>query len=200
MPHEVTGPVRENPVFNTGRQSTDPQPADDPGSGLKVGAPALNAAEDPSLQAALRRQGASAGRAREEIARRQARLETGRGRFLEDQAISEERGLESVSAGFESRGLFRSSIADRDRGRLSGDIARTTSRFEEDFQLDLDALARQRSRIGTGGATSEQTSAALRRLAQRQTRLGFVPRLFEEGRFGDFIQTPQAPSAPQFFS
>lgn len=220
MPDPVfTGPVLDNPVFSgdgsdiDSRRAAATQPG--PGEGLKLGVP-LNAAEDPSLQAALRRQGASASRARAEIARRQARLETGRDRAFEDfdtrlsrgnedAGRSLELGLEQVDTAFEDRGLFRSGRRLRDRGRLGDEIERTRSRleadvlrsrtrFQEDFDLDLEELARQRARIGSGGGRNRAAllEAARRRAISGQTNAGFVPTLFDEGRFSEFFPEPAA--------
>ncbi len=185
MPEHFTGPIRDNPVFGAPESGEDrrfdrlrPSPtAPDPGvgAGLKVGRPSLGGAEDPSLQASLRRQGASAARAREEIARRQVRLETNR-----------ERNLEQINEGAESRGLFRSSGADTNRSRL-----------QSDFDLDLEELARQRARIGSGGASLAQLTAAAKRQSNLQTDLGFVPDgLFRPDRFREFIPAPSLTNPP----
>ncbi len=128
------------------------------GGNIRLGSP-LNPSEDPSLIALQRRQGASAGRARAEIQKRQDALNLGRDRYFEDRAIQEERGMERVNEGFESRGLFRSSAADLSRGRLAGDVQRQRDRFQQDFDLNMADLEERRSRIGAGHA--EQYAKAL---------------------------------------
>jgi hypothetical protein len=147
----------------------------------------FNPAESGQFQEFLRRQGASAGRARAAIAKRMAELQKRQDRRIEDLGIQEDRGARNVRGDFEQRGLFGSGRALRAEDELRGDVERTRSRFLEDLAEERAELESRRGRIGSG-------SGARRAAELARIRRQYILTLAQMGRLPNF--GAPAPAAP----